>query len=367
MNFTGTGDATVNYYDFVGLDAFDRRLNQASSPTTTTLIPTTAVSFLPYTTDPLYVAAAPIAFNTAISVATPSGPSHYFDGGFFGGETINGGGSPESVIGQNNVWSHSYATSVLAAQSWQYNLAASTSESNQISYDILSFLTNASTNHGIGVIHQANGQATSGTDLQVTVPSTLGGTNTMLAISTGFYDGATLRTVSSVCTGTSATCASGTLFTQATSATNAGVASSLLGTDVWYLLGPPSGVTTITVVYSGATTNSEVMYYEVEKGSGSWATDGANKVHAGASCSTTCSGGAITPSGTFDFCIAHLASAGTGVTANPKSGNAWLYTGNIFTNTGSAATALLTNSMSAQTPSWTAGAGTINSSDACFK
>ena len=55
-------------------------------------------------------------------------------------------------------------------------------------------------------------------------------------MSTGFYDNATLRTVSKVCTGNSATCSTGSQFSQAASATNAGVASTLLGTDIWYLL-----------------------------------------------------------------------------------------------------------------------------------
>lgn len=361
VNFTGTGDATINFYDFVGVKAFDRRTQYGSNATTTTLLPNAAFSFTPYVTSVLTVAAGPIAFNTAKAVSTPSA-SNYFDGGFFGSETINGGGSPVSIIGQNNIWSHSYQTGITSAQSWQWTADASTSEANNVGADLLSFLTNS----GVGIVNQANNQSTSGTDLQVTVPSTTSGN--LLVISTGFFDGATLRTVSKVCTGTSATCASGTLFTQASSATSAGVANTLLGTDVWYLLNAPAAVTTVTVVYSGATTNNEVMYYEVQKGAGGgWATDGANAVHNGASCSTTCSGGSITPTGNPDFCIGHIASAGTGVTANPKAGNAWIYTGNVFSNTGSAATSLLTTSGSAQVPSWTAAAGAINSSDACFK
>ena len=367
VNFTGTGDATINWYEFVGIDSFDRRTAYSSSVTTTTLAPPTAYSFLPYTTSVLYVSTGGLAFNTATTVAAPSGATNYFDGGYFGGETINGGGTPESVIGQNNIWSHGYQTGVVTAQNFQWNMAASTSEANLIGADVLSFLTNAAAGTGLGVRNQAVAQTmASVTDLQITVPATVAGN--LLAISTAFWDGATLRTVSNVCTGTSATCATGTQFTQASGATSAGVASTLLASDIWYLLSAPAGVTTVTVVYSGTTTISEVQYWEVEKGGGTWATDGAASVHNGASCSTTCSGGAITVTGSPkpDWCLAHLSTAGSGVTANPKSGNAWIYSGTVFT-TGNAATSLLAISSSAQTPQWTAGAGVINASDACFK
>ena len=366
VNFTGTGDATVNFYEFVGINAYDHRGQFSSSASTTNLLPATPFAFLPYTTSILYVAAGPIGFNTAVSVSSPSSAANYFDGGFFGGETLSGGGSPESVVGQNNIWSHSYATNILGTQNWQWNTSTSTSFTNVVGTDILSFLSNTASGTGVGIVQQALAQsAASITDLQVTVPATVAGN--LLAVSTGFYDGATLRTVSKVCTGTSATCATGAQFAQATGSTNAGVASTLLGTDVWYLLSAPAGVTTVTVVYSGTTTNSEIMYYEVEKASGIWAADGIGaKVHNGASC-TTCSGPAITPTGTIDFCIAHLATGGT-VSANPASGNAWQYTGTApaFTS-GGAATSLLTNLTTAQTPVWTASAGVINSSDACFK
>ena len=65
VNFTGTGDATINFYDFVGVKAFDRRTQYGSSATTTTLLPNAAFSFTPYVTSVLTVAAGPIAFNTA--------------------------------------------------------------------------------------------------------------------------------------------------------------------------------------------------------------------------------------------------------------------------------------------------------------
>ena len=139
VNFTGTGDATINWYEFVGIDAFDRRGQFSSNATTTTLLPNATFSFVPYTTSVLYVAAGPIAFNTAVTVAQPSTNTNYFDGGYFGGESIDGGGSPATIVGQNNIWSHSYATGIIASQNWSWNAAASTSEANNIGADVLSF------------------------------------------------------------------------------------------------------------------------------------------------------------------------------------------------------------------------------------
>jgi hypothetical protein len=128
-------------------------------------------------------------------------------------------------------------------------------------------------------------------------------------------------------------------------------------------------VTTVTITYSGAIANDEAFYWEVEKGSGgTWVADGSgNHVNVGSVSSSTATGAAVTPTGSQDFCAAHI-DITTNITANPKAGNAFIYTGTTtnFT-TGGGATSLLTQSSSAQNPAWSATSGTFNSSTGCFK
>ena len=144
VNFTGSGDTTVFFYDFVGSFTYNSRSQQSSSANTTNLLPATAFSVNPGATNALTIAIGPIAFNTAVSVAQPSSnATNYFDGGWFGGETIDGGGTPESIIDQNNIFSHTY-TSTSGAKSWQWNTAVSSSEQNNVGVDFISFTVNAS-------------------------------------------------------------------------------------------------------------------------------------------------------------------------------------------------------------------------------
>lgn len=367
VNYTGTGDTTVFAYDFVGMPAatYTNRSSYSGNPTTTNLVPASALSFLPQSTSTLTIGTGTIAFDTVDSVSSPS-ETNFFDAGYFGSMTINGGGSPESVIDQNNIWSHSYGSSIVAAQSWQWGLAANTSQSNGYTADLLNFLTPS----GIGIVNTANGNASSGTSVTFTVPSTTAGD--MLVVSPAFWDGSTARTVTHVCTGNSSTCGSGTQFTQVTGAASTSNANEF-GTDVWYLASAPGSVTQVTMVFSGATTGNDYQYWEVAggSGSGSWTVDpsgGGGHVSAGSSCSTTCNGASVTTTGTLDVCVAHIESSGSGVTANPKSGNAFIYAGTGGTNfsSGGAANSLLTLTAGAHQPVWSTSSGTFNESTGCF-
>jgi hypothetical protein len=372
VNLTGTGDVTIFLYDFAGMptQSYTNTGSFGTHTTSTTLLPATAFSYVPYATSFLTVAEGQIAFNTAVSVASPSSSiSNYFDAGYYGGMTLDGGSVPESVIDQNNIWSHSYQTSTVGVQSWQWNTDTNVSQSNSVGADLLAFMTSGS----IGIVNNktASCQSSCTTFLTFTIPATTSGN--LLVVSTGWSDGSTIRTVSKICTGNSTTCASGSQFTVVTGAVSTQT-SSIFGNAIWSLLSAPAGATQITVVYSGTTSasGSEDMYYEVAKASGgSWAVDpvgGGAHVNAGASCTTTCTGAAVTTVGTLDFCAAHFSTSGTGVTANPKSGNAYIYAGTGATNfwTGDAATSLLTLTASAHTPVWQSASGTFNAVTACF-
>jgi len=111
------------------------------------------------------------------------------------------------------------------------------------------------------------------------------------------------------------------------------------------------------------------MYWEVEKGSGgTWAADGSGAhQNATAVAGGSATGAAVTPTGTQDFCAAHV-DITTIITANPAAGNAFIYanSGSGFSS-GGGATSLLTQSSSAQTPVWSASSGTFDSSTGCFK
>lgn len=375
MNTTGTGDSTYQLYSFTGAIA-DPYINWQQVPLSggtvqcsggitacNVLNPTSGQinTWTPPATSYLAVTAGQQGFNTSVSIGTPTG--WFWDGGFFGGETLNGGGTPESVVDQNNVWAHGYSTTLGTQTTFSINQTTTftNSTASNFNVDLLTFLTST----GIGIKHFTSNQATSGSTLAITVPATKAN---LLVISTGFYDGSTVRTVSKVCTdGT--TCAAGHSFTQLTSAASTDT-SSTSGTDIWYCLSCTSGATTVTISYSGAVTTSEGFYWEVQKGSGaSWAADGGAHVNAGTTSGTTSTGAAVTPTGTQDFCVGHIDVSGSGVSANPLSGNAFVYPGTTpdFSGTGGAAASLLTTSSSAQTPQWTTSTGTFNSSTGCFK
>jgi hypothetical protein len=355
MNTTGTGDCDFTLRDFVGAitNPYTNRLATGNNSVPAGSSVTFTNAWLPWSTTSLVIVNGGLAFNTALTVAAPSGC--YADMASFGGMSVSG---PEPVD-QNNAYDHCYSAGT-GNQTFTQNVSSSTLAVGNLTDDFINFLSPT----GIGIINTANNQGTSSASLAITVPSTTAGN--LLAVAIGNYN-STARTVSKVCTdGT--TCAAGNSFTQVPSA--ASVGTSLAATDVWYLANAKAGVTTVTVTLSGSATNVEGMYYEVEKGNGgTWAVDNSGSgahVSNGSVSSSTATGASITPTGTADFCVANVGVSNQ-VTANPKSGNAFIYPGVIFSNTSDAATSLLTTSSSAQTPAWTDASGTFSSSTVCFK
>jgi hypothetical protein len=366
QTFTTTGsgataDCTFTQYDIAGAPAsgnpFVERHAFTGTPTTTTLMPATAVSYTPNATAHAFWANGGQAFNTSISTAQPSSGC-YWDSATYSGMSING----PQPLDQNNIWDHCYY-STLGTLSFQANLGASTSETNAYVIDLVSFLSST----GIAIINSGNNQATSGSSLAVTVPSTRVGN--LLVVSIGMFDGATARTVTKVCTdGT--TCAAGNSFTQVPSAHTAN--TTQVQTDIWYLPANAGGVTTVTITYSGAITNAEAIVYELQKGSGgTWSVANSGNgaiVTNGSVASSTATGASITPTAAATFC-ASLFGVSNAVSAAPKSGSAWVYpsgAGTIFSHTTDGAVALLTTSTSAQAATVTDASGTFNNSTACF-
>lgn len=354
-----SGDTTFALYDIVNAPAAPfaaRGALQCASGGCETANPM-VLNYVSQMTNGFEIMAGGQAFNTFLS-CTPTGCLS--DAASWGDEPVDGGGTPSNSVDQNNIFAH-YRLSNPTVQS--FSLTNSADITSTWAIDVVSFLSSS----GLGIIGNATNQATSGNSLAVTTPSMHSGD--LLVVSTGFYDNATVRTVSSVRTGTS--CSGGTTFTQVPSALAADIPSTLLGTDIWYLASAPSGGTSVIVCYSGATVNSEAEYWEVEKGGGgTWALDNSgNGAHVanGTVSSGTATGASITTTGVQDFCVGHIDSANN-VTANPKSGNAYTFygAGTTFTS-GGAVASLLTVTDAAQTPAWSiSSGGAFNESSACW-
>src|SRR5208282_1157956 len=365
LNSNGSsGDVTAKLYDFAGAVATFPFVGRAeygyNYDTADGTLPISSTYLIgngtgiPNATQAVVVSTGGQEFNTSIGMST-SGCIP--DQGTYGAELI----SSPSIIDQNQPWGHCYYTAPPGLFSETFTESLSTLAPDDFAVDTVSFLTPA----GIGIINSTTNQGTSGSTLALTVPST--STNNLLVVSTGFWDNSTVRTVSKVCTD-GATCAANHSFTQLTSAASTDT-SSIPGTDIWYCTNCTSGVTTVTITYSGAIVNSEGMYWEVEKGSGgTWAADGSGAhQNATAVAGGSATGAAVNPTGTQDFCAAHV-DITTHISANPAAGNAFIYanSGSGFSS-GGGATSLLTQSSSAQTPVWSASSGTFNSSTGCFK
>jgi len=218
----------------------------------------------------------------------------------------------------------------------------------------------------MGIVHWAEGQATSTATLTVNVSSTAAGN--LLAVAVGDY--ATGRTVSEVCLDGTA-CATGNAFTEATGSVTTGSVTHA-NTDIWYLLGAPANATTVTITFSGSATNVEAMYEEVQKGGGgSWVADGANRIISGAGDgSGVDSGPPVTTTGSADFCLANIGVVDEIDSAGfPAAGNEFTYGGVWFSNTADSAVSLLTTTAGVHTPAWTdiATGDGFSSSAACFK
>jgi hypothetical protein len=367
---TVTGDCNWLFYDFTGAPSspiVSREViaNNTGNTGATLLLQndtantpdatSTGSSWLPDPTNGLVMLVHGQGFNTVTSVSTPSSGCP-FDAGSYGGENLSGpGGSTNPVIGNNNLWAHCYFSA--GAQPWfVVNESSSTVATSAWAVDLVGVFGT-----GIGIKQWTENFGTSSASLALTQLKTITSGNLLVAAIDNSGG-----TVTKVCLdGT--TCGAGNSFTQMTGAVSTG--SGHGATDIWYLLSAPSGKTTATITFSASQSNVQATFTEVQKGSGSWATDGnATHVTNGTGSSNTDTGSSVTTTGSADYCTA-IISVSNGVTAAPKSGNEFTYGNVIFANTSDAASALLTTSATTHTPTWTdsAAAGGFSSSTGCWK
>ena len=184
--------------------------------------------------------------------------------------------------------------------------------------------------------HKFTDSNPAGTTQTVTVTSTVA--NSVLVVTSAVSAN---RTVSSVTDG-------GDTFVQATGA--AGNNGNYF-VDAWYCLAGSGGKTTITVTYSPSldTIESFVEVWEVT-GFKRPAFDLASTNHSNA-VANTATGVALTTTGAIDFIASAIINTDS-ITANPKSGNAFTFGGDITSET-NAACSLATSSIGTYTPAWT--------------
>jgi len=184
--------------------------------------------------------------------------------------------------------------------------------------------------------HKFTDSNPAGTTQTVTVTSTVA--KSVLVVTSAVSAN---RTVSSVTDG-------GDTFVQATGAAGNNGTNFV---DAWYCLAGSGGKTTITVTYSSslATSESFVEVWEVT-GFKIPAFDLASTNHSNA-VANTATGVALTITGAIDFIASAIINTDS-ITANPKSGNAFTFGGDI-TSKGSAACSLATSSIGTYTPAWT--------------
>ena len=139
-------------------------------------------------------------------------------------------------------------------------------------------------------------------------------------------------------------------YTQFPSAAINGANSRSL--DCWYCAGAISGVTTVTVHYSGSAGTFEkvVEVWEVA-GFTSPATDGTASVGTGTCVATTATGASVTTTRTVGF-VAAIIVVGGAIAANPASGNEFTSGGDITSNA-NAACSLISTTAAGHQPVWT--------------
>jgi hypothetical protein len=357
---TGTGDCTFKFYSFQGAPATPKVTRAAyagNSLVTSATLPlvypspdggSTQTNYLNSPTNGLVIMTGGLQFNTGVGISTPTGG--IWDAAYYGGMALSG---PEPVD-ENNLYGHSYISGGDQAV-WADTLSSATLEAQLWNADTVAFFGS-----GVSIAHWTENTGASSTTLAVTVPSTSAGN--LLAIAVGVYN-STAITISTVKCNDSGT----TSFTQLSGATSTG--SGHGATSIWYILSAPSACTTVTITASASAANLEAMYDEVQKYSGSWATDGGGETTNGTGSGTTLSGPSLTTTGSADFCTATFAVSDT-VATTPKSGNEYNY-GNVLYALGTqdAAASLITTLASAHVPSVTdSGSGdSFSASHGCYK
>jgi hypothetical protein len=193
------------------------------------------------------------------------------------------------------------------------------------------------------------------TTVVATVTST--GSARLLVVALGNGGGRTVSTITDNI---------GNTYVQASGAAATETADTF-GSDVWYVLSAASGVTTITVTFSGAagTFNKQCFFWEVS-GFTTAAFDGANAVSNGTTTASTATGAAVTTTSTNGFVVGIVIPT-QNVTGNPAAGNEFTSGGDI-SPTSDAACALISATAASHTPAWDLqNDGSFASSTAAWK
>lgn len=323
-NLSGSNDCTFKIYHMAGA-ASTPFANRLVAPNANNTNQTTTISsnFFPGITDGYIFSASSQHTNTAGSVSAPSGA--LFESTTWAGQNRDGPSLPD----QNNFWGLLHNSSN-AVQTWTYGSIFNTADEGNYGAEIASFVSATGAFSGAPSVVQDVTNQVSACASVCTLAFTLttgSSTGTALIMRVGMNrSGGPLPTVTSVCTdGT--TCAAGNTFTQATSA----YASFGTGhaSDIWYLFGHASGVTTVTIKFnSGTLTNGEGELTEVRNittfdtatgGSGT----GVSNINTAASI-TTASHTEYIPS---------IMVVSNSITVTPASGNGFGYGNTIFSNT----------------------------------
>lgn len=189
--------------------------------------------------------------------------------------------------------------------------------------------------------HKGTDSAASATTVQVTsITATL--TGSLIVVGAANVGG---RTVTGV------TDNIGNTYTQATGAAGASIADTL-GTDVWYCLSAASGVTSVTVTFSGGagTFNKDAWVDEVT-GFTTAAFDVAAALNEGSGVANVDTGAAVTTTSATGFVVGVVATS-SGISANPTAANEFTAGGDIVANTLNAMCALISTTAAAHIPIW---------------
>jgi len=291
-------------------------------------------------------------FNTAIAMSSPSG--WMFDAATNGGEDRDG----PYPVDENNVRAHGPANQTVST--WTVTETDSATAPDLTAGEVDSFLAPSAT--GVGLVQPpVSNFGTSASSLTLSITVKYSGD--MLIVGTGVFNGSTGRTVSKICLdGT--TCAAGNAFTQVTGAASA-ASSNEANTDVWYLAGASAGAKTITVTFSGSSTNVEGAAYEVM---GVTTPDTAAHINNVAFSSSTDIGASVTVAGSPEF-ILGIITTSFSIADNPAAGNEFNAGGVIYGNTKDAINCVITSTTGLHQPVWTdqGATGTNNGSTVAFK
>lgn len=354
LSSSGAADATLLITDWAGaatMPFVNRQIMGGNDPVTAVSTLTYLPAFYPGITKGWTIGNAGWFNNTSSACLSPSGCN--FLNTTWGAQQLNGPSLPD----QNNFWAF-YSTTSASSQVWEAGFIDS-ANLNGWAGEASSFLSATGSYSGPSFVQTPSQQSTSGTTTAITFSPTQSGT--ILAVAAGSQTG-TIH-VTSVCTdGT--TCAAGNTFTQASSAT-----ASSIGADAetWYLTGHASGVTTVTVKWSGTITNAEAKGYEIRTAT-ALDSGGTGSLSNGTGSANVQTGASVSPTGSPSILISIVATnAAHGVSFNPYDGNYFGYDNLIFNDGDSAGAAIVASGTYSYTVGNTGATDAFCNATAAFK